>query len=137
MTESELNSKFQELGLSNEAMDSNSNADESISDAEYIDKEPKNIIIGMISQLKNGMDLHKVPFPTFVLEPRSMLERITDFVSHPHLILKYKTFMILSSYFLVHLKNLIHLNALSMSLNIIFQAGIFAPRELKSLTTLF
>lgn len=86
MTESELNSKFQELGLTNEVSDSNSH--ESSSDAEYIDEEPRNIIIGMISQLKKGMDLHKVPFPTFVLEPRSMLERITDFVSHPHLILK-------------------------------------------------
>jgi hypothetical protein len=33
-----------------------------------------------------GMDLSKVTFPTFVLEPRSMLERITDFMSHPELI---------------------------------------------------
>lgn len=32
------------------------------------------------------MDLQKVAFPTFVLEPRSMLERITDFMSHPELI---------------------------------------------------
>ncbi|OSD05622.1 Oxysterol-binding protein [Trametes coccinea BRFM310] len=32
------------------------------------------------------MDLHKVTFPTFVLEPRSMLERITDFMSHPDLL---------------------------------------------------
>ena len=36
-----------------------------------------------------GMDLHKVTFPTFVLEPRSMLERITDFMSHPDLIFGY------------------------------------------------
>lgn len=35
------------------------------------------------------MDLHKVTFPTFVLEPRSMLERITDFMSHPDLIFGY------------------------------------------------
>ena len=33
-----------------------------------------------------GMDLSKVTFPTFVLEPRSMLERITDFMSHPELV---------------------------------------------------
>jgi hypothetical protein len=32
------------------------------------------------------MDLSRVTFPTFVLEPRSMLERITDFMSHPDLI---------------------------------------------------
>ena len=36
--------------------------------------------------LSVGMDLSKVTFPTFVLEPRSMLERITDFMSHPDLI---------------------------------------------------
>lgn len=36
-----------------------------------------------------GMDLHRVTFPTFVLEPRSMLERITDFMSHPELIFGY------------------------------------------------
>ena len=29
-------------------------------------------------------DLHKVTFPTFVLEPRSMLEHITDFMSNPN-----------------------------------------------------
>ena len=34
------------------------------------------------------MDLHKVTLPTFVLEPRSMLERITDFMSHPELVLQ-------------------------------------------------
>ena len=33
-----------------------------------------------------GMDLSRVTFPTFVLEPRSMLERITDFMAHPDLI---------------------------------------------------
>ena len=37
-------------------------------------------------QLRIGMDLHRVTFPTFVLEPRSMLERIADFMSHPELI---------------------------------------------------
>ena len=86
MTESELTSKLQDFKFSNGAVDIN--VDGSSSDAEYSEEEPKNVIIGMISQLKNGMDLHKVPFPTFVLEPRSMLERITDFVSHPHLILQ-------------------------------------------------
>ncbi len=57
------------------------------SDGEEIEEAPRNIILGMISQVKIGMDLHRVPFPTFVLEPRSMLERITDFVSHPQLII--------------------------------------------------
>jgi hypothetical protein len=32
------------------------------------------------------MQQSRITFPTFVLEPRSMLERITDFLSHPDLI---------------------------------------------------
>lgn len=86
MTESELNSKMKEMNIFTDSSDCNNQG--SASDAECSEEEPKNVVIGMISQLKTGMDLHKVPFPTFVLEPRSMLERITDFVSHPHLILK-------------------------------------------------
>ena len=35
------------------------------------------------------MDPSKVTLPTFILEPRSMLERITDFMSHPDLIVGY------------------------------------------------
>lgn len=35
------------------------------------------------------MDLSRVTFPTFVLEPRSMLERITDFMAHPDLLFGY------------------------------------------------
>jgi oxysterol-binding protein-related protein 8 len=42
--------------------------------------------MGFSSFLRVGMDLSRVTFPTFVLEPRSMLERITDFMSHPDLI---------------------------------------------------
>ena len=57
-------------------------------DQEQLDDEPKNIILEMIKQLRYGMDLHKVTFPTFVLEYRSMLERISDFLAHPELIIK-------------------------------------------------
>ena len=59
---------------------------------EDLDDEPKSIILEMIKQLRYGMDLHKVTFPTFVLEPRSMLERITDFMAHPELIIEYLYF---------------------------------------------
>jgi len=51
-----------------------------------LDEKEGSIIKSMISQLRVGMDLQKVTFPTFVLEPRSMLERITDFMSHPDLV---------------------------------------------------
>ena len=71
-------------------------------DPESRDEDEGSIITSLISQLRYvvpwlsynsttihlrvGMDLSKVTFPTFVLEPRSMLERITDFMAHPDLI---------------------------------------------------
>ncbi|KAF8971588.1 hypothetical protein BDZ97DRAFT_1787220 [Flammula alnicola] len=56
------------------------------------DDDEGSIIASLISQLRVGMDLSKVTFPTFVLEPRSMLERITDFMSHPDLIFGAESF---------------------------------------------
>ncbi|WFD02958.1 hypothetical protein MOBT1_001647 [Malassezia obtusa] len=58
----------------------------SADDTEELDEESGNILLSLISQLRIGMDLHRVTLPTFVLEPRSMLERITDFLSHPEMI---------------------------------------------------
>ncbi|KAJ8520354.1 hypothetical protein ONZ45_g2838 [Pleurotus djamor] len=55
-------------------------------DTSILDENEGSIISSLISQLRVGMDLSRVTFPTFVLEPRSMLERITDFMSHPDLI---------------------------------------------------
>jgi len=53
--------------------------------------EPKSIIMGIIAQLRKGADLHRVTLPTFVLEPRSMTERITDFLRHPDILIKITT----------------------------------------------
>ena len=39
------------------------------------------VLSHIISQLKPGADLSKVVLPTFILEPRSMLERITKYAS--------------------------------------------------------
>ncbi|KAJ2591975.1 Oxysterol-binding protein OBPa [Coemansia sp. RSA 1722] len=50
---------------------------------EELDAEPRNIILSMISQIGKDMDLSRITFPTFVLEPRSFTERVTDFMSHP------------------------------------------------------
>ncbi|SAM09654.1 hypothetical protein [Absidia glauca] len=55
---------------------------------EVLEDESKSILLGIIAQLGKGMDLHRVTLPTFALEPRSMLERITDFMSHPDLLLQ-------------------------------------------------
>jgi hypothetical protein len=35
------------------------------------------VLMHIISQLRPGADLSRVTLPTFILEPRSMLERIT------------------------------------------------------------
>lgn len=61
-------------------------SDTEADETSILDENEGSIITHMVSQLRVGMDLSKVSFPTFVLEPRSMLERITDFMAHPDLI---------------------------------------------------
>ena len=47
----------------------------------------RSIISNLITQLRsNGSDLSKISLPTFVLEPRSMTERLSDFLSHQSLL---------------------------------------------------
>ncbi|KAI9474839.1 hypothetical protein BDB00DRAFT_860179 [Zychaea mexicana] len=58
---------------------------------ELLEDDSRSILMGIIAQLGKGTDLHRVTLPTFVLEPRSMLERITDFMSHPELLLEATT----------------------------------------------
>ncbi|XP_013408205.1 oxysterol-binding protein-related protein 8 [Lingula anatina] len=44
--------------------------------------ENKSIIWALVKQVRPGMDLSKVVLPTFILEPRSLLERYADFYYH-------------------------------------------------------
>jgi len=53
---------------------------------EKLDDKPKSILMSMIRQLKTGMDLSKVTLPTFILEPRSFLEKCSDFMLHGKII---------------------------------------------------
>ncbi|KAJ8070458.1 hypothetical protein OCU04_000832 [Sclerotinia nivalis] len=69
-----------------------SSVDESkISDAEdetiVVEPDQGNVLSHIISQLRPGADLSRVVLPTFILEPRSMLERITNFMAHPETLL--------------------------------------------------
>lgn len=41
------------------------------------------VIRYLLSQVRIGMDLTKIPLPTFILEPRSLLEMYASFFSHP------------------------------------------------------
>ena len=38
------------------------------------------VLMAIISQLRPGADLSRITLPTFILEPKSMLERITKYV---------------------------------------------------------
>lgn len=56
-------------------------------DTSIIEPEQGNVLTHIISQLRPGADLSRVVLPTFILEPRSMLERITNFMCHPEMLL--------------------------------------------------
>lgn len=65
-----------------ETRDSDTGGDETV-----VDQEQGNVLSHIISQLRPGADLSRVTLPTFILEPRSMLERITNFMAHPEALL--------------------------------------------------
>ncbi|CAG8756415.1 3255_t:CDS:2, partial [Racocetra fulgida] len=69
-------------------MTANDDEKENIDNTEILDEKPRRIILGLIAQIRKGTELHRIALPAFVLEPRSMLERITDFMSHSDLILR-------------------------------------------------
>lgn len=52
-------------------------------DIDEIDNEGQSILSGIIAQLRPGCDLAKITLPTFILEKKSMLERITNFFQIP------------------------------------------------------
>ncbi|OAL57353.1 hypothetical protein IQ07DRAFT_33712 [Pyrenochaeta sp. DS3sAY3a] len=56
-----------------------------------MDSEQGSMLMHIISQLRPGADLSRVTLPTFILEPRSMLERITNFMAHPECLLPLPT----------------------------------------------
>lgn len=56
-------------------------------DIDEVDSEYQNILLSIIAQLRPGMDLSKITLPTFILEKKSMLERITNFFQIPKLLI--------------------------------------------------
>ncbi|CAG8091202.1 unnamed protein product, partial [Penicillium salamii] len=58
---------------------------------EVVEPDQGNVLSHIISQLRPGADLSRVVLPTFILEPRSMLERITNFMAHPETLLPMST----------------------------------------------
>ncbi|KAF5662813.1 putative oxysterol-binding protein [Fusarium heterosporum] len=60
-------------------------------DTLVMEPDQGNVLSHIISQLRPGADLSRVVLPTFILEPRSMLERITNFMCHPEMLLPIPT----------------------------------------------
>ncbi|KAA8913366.1 hypothetical protein FN846DRAFT_902847 [Sphaerosporella brunnea] len=56
-----------------------------------VDDSEKSMLMSIISQLRPGADLSRITLPTFILEPKSMLERITNFMQHPETLLPIPT----------------------------------------------
>lgn len=57
-------------------------------DIDELDNQGQSILMGLISQLRLGADLSKITLPTFILEKKSMLERITNFFQIPQILLQ-------------------------------------------------
>ncbi|GMM34218.1 oxysterol-binding protein related protein [Saccharomycopsis crataegensis] len=57
-------------------------------DIDEVDDQGQSILMGIISQLRPGMDLSRITFPTFILERKSMLERITNQLQQPDIVLE-------------------------------------------------
>ncbi|KMU79465.1 oxysterol-binding protein [Coccidioides immitis RMSCC 3703] len=56
-----------------------------VEDETVVEPDQGNVLSHIISQLRPGADLSRVVLPTFILEPRSMLERITNIVTQPNM----------------------------------------------------
>ncbi|XP_050041896.1 oxysterol-binding protein-related protein 11-like isoform X2 [Dermacentor andersoni] len=70
---------------SGEVLDEDDSDDE---DSSIPTEENKDAILQLLSKLKLGMDLTKVALPSYVLEPRSLLEVYADFMSYPDMFLR-------------------------------------------------
>ncbi|KAF2273117.1 uncharacterized protein EI97DRAFT_384313 [Westerdykella ornata] len=84
---------MQELTLASGSLGNRSSGEElrgddvTKEDETVVDSEQGSMLMHIISQLRPGADLSRVTLPTFILEPRSMLERITNFMAHPETLL--------------------------------------------------
>lgn len=62
--------------------------DKKVSQVTLAEDRSSSFIINIIKHLRKNMDLHRITLPAFILEPRSMLEKVTDFMSHPDILLE-------------------------------------------------
>jgi hypothetical protein len=62
------------------------------SQIEEVAEENKSILIHLLKQVRPGMDLSKIVLPTFILEPRSLLEKLSDYYYHCDILEEYVRF---------------------------------------------
>lgn len=65
-----------------------SNAEVNTEDIDEVDEQGQSILMGIITQLRPGCDLSRITLPTFILERKSMLERITNQLQQPDFLLE-------------------------------------------------
>lgn len=77
-------------GASNTSISSSASAEysENVEDIDEVDDQGQSILMGIISQLRPGCDLSRITLPTFILERKSMLERITNQLQQPDILLE-------------------------------------------------
>lgn len=56
------------------------------SQVETVSEENRSLMWLLLKQLRPGMDLSRVVLPTFVLEPRSFLSKLSDYYCHADLL---------------------------------------------------
>lgn len=56
------------------------------SQVETVSEENKSLMWVLLKQLRPGMDLSRVVLPTFILEPRSFLDKLSDYYYHADLL---------------------------------------------------
>lgn len=56
---------------------------------EEVGEENKSLLMHLLKQVRPGMDLSKVVLPTFILEPRSLLEKLSDYYYHCDILEEY------------------------------------------------
>lgn len=66
---------------------------------EELAEENKSLIWCIVKQVRPGMDLSKVVLPTFILEPRSFLDKLSDSYFHADLLSKWVSLSITFSLF--------------------------------------
>ena len=68
---------------------------------EELADDNKSLIWFLVKQVRPGMDLSKVVLPTFILEPRSFLDKLSDYYYHADILSRLDIFSLLYDLFYI------------------------------------